>query len=192
MFTKITLNVQRTWKSVTNRKMLEIKQQERCAMHFEAYFVMLPLPHINLPSVGVCSSNHWALHFSIHPSLVTHPPSIGHQAFYLPVKGGAILAGQEKYLASWNLRLNSCAVYELSLRNQLELDTRHQTHTHTHAAWNHYLDWKSIQAVSQRTIHPRQLRHSLVYQFPWCQWILWCRIIVDFIKWADCTVSDSW
>lgn len=46
----------------------------KCATYFEAYFVMLPLPPINLPSVGACGSHSWNLHFSMHPSFITQRP----------------------------------------------------------------------------------------------------------------------
>lgn len=163
--------------SATDHKMLQIKQQERCATHFEACFVMLPLPHINLPSVGACSSNRWALHFPTHPSLIT-----GHQVFYLPAKGGIVVAGQEKYLASQSLRQSSPAACAPSL-----------SRTPCTAGSSEPLPALEINSpVSQRTIHPGQLGGSLVYTFPWCSWLLLCRLIAGFIKWAGCTGSDWW
>lgn len=89
-------------------KCFKSNSRKRCATHFEAYFVMLPLPQINLPSVGACSTTAESF-FPPCIHLYSHTLHVDHQAFYLPANEGIIVAGQEKYLAFPHLSLSSPA-----------------------------------------------------------------------------------
>lgn len=117
-------------KSITDHKMFQSKQQERCET--------CTLKHI------LSCSHLWA-HAALSPTFL-HASIFNHTSYtHWPssILSASQREDQEKYLASPNLRQSS----SVNLHWGISLSWSTHAHAHTHtlkAAQNHYLHWKSI------------------------------------------------
>lgn len=108
-------------------------------------------------SVCACSSDHGALHFPMHPSLITNPPPRPSNILSASQRQVIIIAGQQKYLVPLKPEAEQpCCLCTLSL----------SWTPCTPGSSKPSLTLEINSPVSRKTIHSGQLRGSLVLQVP--------------------------